>query len=95
MQDHNVLARAVREDRVIVTENAEDFRALIGCEEIHPGLIILPCCNRQKSIELINHAVEFLKSVADPMDAMVNHILEVDAEGKISFLELPSSNIPD
>lgn len=95
MQDHNVLARAAREDRVIVTENAEDFRALIGCEEIHPGLIILPCCNRQKSIELINHVVEFLKSMGDPMDAMVNHVLEVDAEGKISFHELPSSNIPD
>ncbi len=45
-QDHTVLARCVREDRVLVTQNAKDFRGLIGQEDIHPGLIILPAVGR-------------------------------------------------
>ena len=39
--DHVVLRNAIAEDRIIVTENARDFRGLVGKEELHPGLIIL------------------------------------------------------
>lgn len=47
--DHVVLARAIDYDAVIVTQNAVDFRKLVGREEIHPGLIVLPAVGRDAS----------------------------------------------
>jgi hypothetical protein len=47
--DHVVFARAIAEDRVIVTENAEDFRKLAGGVDLHPGVIILPSAARAKA----------------------------------------------
>jgi predicted nuclease of predicted toxin-antitoxin system len=40
--DHRIVEWCIAEDRIIVTENARDFRRLIGRSELHPGLIILP-----------------------------------------------------
>jgi len=45
--DHKVLQRCIDEDRVIVTQNARDFRRLVSGAEIHPGLIILPALDRE------------------------------------------------
>ena len=45
--DHVVVQRCLSEDRVIVTENARDFRALLAGAELHPGLIILPAIDRE------------------------------------------------
>jgi predicted nuclease of predicted toxin-antitoxin system len=45
--DHRVLAWCIAEDRITVTENARDFRHLIGKTELHPGLIILPSVDRE------------------------------------------------
>jgi predicted nuclease of predicted toxin-antitoxin system len=46
--DHVVFARAIAEDRIVVTENAEDFRKLAGSVELHPGLIVLPSVARSE-----------------------------------------------
>jgi hypothetical protein len=35
-----VFALAIREDRIIVTENASDFRKLAAGVDLHSGLII-------------------------------------------------------
>ncbi|MBV8189350.1 MAG: DUF5615 family PIN-like protein [Alphaproteobacteria bacterium] len=35
--DHRVLARCLEENRIIVTQNARDFRRLIGKVKTHPG----------------------------------------------------------
>jgi predicted nuclease of predicted toxin-antitoxin system len=40
--DHVVRDRCIAEDRVIITENMSDFRALLGGADLHPGLIGLP-----------------------------------------------------
>ena len=76
--DHAVLARATRENLVIVTENAKDFRALVAREEIHPGIIINPCTSRERSKAYLLSAIEYLTEQGDPDDAMVNHVLEVE-----------------
>jgi predicted nuclease of predicted toxin-antitoxin system len=44
--DSIVVARCIAEDRIIVTENARDFRKLVARETIHPGLIVMPCVDR-------------------------------------------------
>ncbi|MBI3517389.1 MAG: DUF5615 family PIN-like protein [Proteobacteria bacterium] len=58
--DHRVLAWCIAEGRVIVTENARDFRKLIGRVELHPGLIILPAVDKEASWRLLQAALAFI-----------------------------------
>ncbi|MBV1692232.1 DUF5615 family PIN-like protein [Novosphingobium sp. G106] len=88
-RDDEVLARCLDEDRVIVTENAVDFRKLVARQEIHPGLIVLPSVARDASLALLNAAILYLESLGEPGDVMVNHALEVDAAGTFRLYALP------
>jgi predicted nuclease of predicted toxin-antitoxin system len=88
-RDDTILARCIREDRVIVTENGEDFRDLVARADIHPGLIVLPVLPREEAHRLLLHALAFLAARGDPMDAMVNHVLDVDRDGACRLYPLP------
>jgi predicted nuclease of predicted toxin-antitoxin system len=59
--DHRVLEWCLAEDRVIVTENARDFRRLVGKTEVHPGLIILPAVDREGTWKLLQAALAFIR----------------------------------
>ena len=83
--DHIVLARCLAEDRAIVTENAVDFRKLLGREELHPGLIIMPSVGRGRSVQLMTDAIAYLATFGQPGDVMVNRILEISADGKFEL----------
>ncbi|UYN97225.1 MAG: DUF5615 family PIN-like protein [Enhydrobacter sp.] len=87
--DHAVLARCLAADRVIVTENAVDFRKLIGREELHPGLIVLPSVARDLSLRLLMDAISHLESLGQPSDVIVNHVLEVTEAGELTLSPLP------
>jgi predicted nuclease of predicted toxin-antitoxin system len=89
--DHVVLARCIREDLVLVTQNARDFRALVGAAPIHPGLIVLPSVDGRRTKELLDLAMAYLTSLGDPMDVMVNHVLEVDEDGVVKLCPLPEN----
>ena len=86
--DRKVLARCVERDLVLVTENARDFRALIAGQDLHPGLIVLPCVGRARSEALLRTAIDFLSEHGDPMDVMVNHVLEVSREAEMTLYPL-------
>lgn len=88
-RDDEVLARCLAEDRVIVTENAADFRKLVAREDIHPGLIILPNVTRDASLALLLAAITYLETLGSPSDIMVNHVVEVDADGAMRLYPLP------
>ena len=87
--DHQVLARCVELDLVLVTVNARDFRALIAAENIHPGLIVLPSVGRARSETLLRDAIDFLSERGDPMGVMVNHVLEVSENAEMALYPLP------
>jgi predicted nuclease of predicted toxin-antitoxin system len=87
--DHRVLDWCLAEDRVMVTENAKDFRKLVGNTEIHPGLIILPSIDRDGTWALLQAAISFVESLGDPTDVLVNHVLDVHESGRIEYLPLP------
>ena len=87
--DHAVLARCVEQDLVLVTENAQDFRALVARADIYPGLIVLPSLPRARSLALLEETIALLEARGDPMDAMVNHVLEMDKEGRAVLYPLP------
>ena len=89
--DHAVFARAVQEDRIIVTENADDFRKLAASVAIHPGLIVLPSVARSEAQRLIELVVAHLiKTGGDrPQDLLVNSVLTISAAGTIRIDPLP------
>ena len=88
--DHTVKDRCIAEDRVIVTENIGDFKALLTRESIHPGLIVLPQRDKAKGLALILAAIQLLASEeADPMNVIVNHCVEFDDAEKPFMIPLP------
>lgn len=89
--DHVVFARAIAEDRVIVTENAEDFRKLAGNVDLHPGMIILPSVARAEAQRLMDLVVAHLaKAGGDrPQDLLVNSVLTITAKAEIRIDPLP------
>ena|SRR5437870_3088952 len=87
--DHIVLKRSLDEDRMIVTENAKDFRGLIGRSQMHPGLIILPSIDREGAWRLLNAVLSFLGQQENPRDYMFNWVLEVSEDETIQAHQLP------
>ena len=88
--DREVLARCVERDHVLVTANARDFRALVAAEAVHPGPIVLPCVGRARSEALLRAAIAFLRERGDPMDVMVNRVLEVSEGAVVTLYPLPN-----
>jgi predicted nuclease of predicted toxin-antitoxin system len=83
--DRAVFAIAIREDRIIVTENWGDFRKLAASVELHNGLIILPSVARSDAQRLMDMAVAYLLEFGGdrPEDLLVNAVLTISASGKI------------
>ena len=92
LPDHAVLAWCLDEDRTIVTENARDFRKLVGRTELHPGLIVLPALSREETWRLLQAAIASLIERGEPSDVMVNRVLEVDERGVMTLHDLPPMN---
>lgn len=89
--DYVVFARAIEEDRIVITENAEDFRKLAASVELHPGLIILPSVARSEAQRLMELVVNHLVSTGGdrPQDLLVNSVLSISVTGSISISLLP------
>lgn len=89
-RDDTVRDRCIAEDRVVVTENIGDFKALLSREPIHPGLIALPQGAKAQSWALLAKAIRFLEAEGgEPMDRMVNACLEFGADGEPVLTPLP------
>jgi len=82
--DHVVFARAIEADRIIVTENADDFRKLAGRVNVHPGLIILPSVARAEAQRLMDIVIAHLTDAGGerPQDLLVNSVLNHYARGR-------------
>jgi predicted nuclease of predicted toxin-antitoxin system len=87
--DHQILARCIAEDRVIVTENGRDFRQLVAGADLYPGIMILPSISREGTWQLLQAAIAFVEARGDPMNEMVNNVLEIDMAGTITLSPIP------
>ena len=89
--DHKIVQDCIADDRIIVTSNARDFRALVKTEVLHPGLIIIPATVRDETMRLLDLALAYLLGLNAVRleDAMVNHVLEIDIDGKVELYLLP------
>jgi predicted nuclease of predicted toxin-antitoxin system len=89
--DRSIFARAIDDDRIVVTENAGDFRDLAAVVDMHPGIIVLPSVKRDEALRLMDVAVAYLLRRDDvrPADLMVNAVLTIDRIGQITVQMLP------
>ena len=94
LADWQVLELCLREDRVLVSANVGDFRALAARQELHPGLITLPSVSRPRQLELLEAVLGFVEGAAaedamSPAGFMVNRAIEIDTNGSCAAYDLP------
>lgn len=89
--DHVVFARAIEEDRIVVTENADDFRKLAASVDVHPGLIILPSVARDEAQRLMAIVVAHLIDAGGerPQDLLVSSVMTITRAADIRIDPLP------
>ena len=88
--DHVVLQRCLTESRTIVTENARDFRKLVGATDVHPGLIILPAVGREQSWTLLHRVIAAIEVLGNANHVMINQVAEATAAGDVRLYALPA-----
>ena len=58
--DHILVRVALEQDRIILTSNLKDFKALLRRAEIHPGLIAVPPLLKDETWALVLSALAYL-----------------------------------
>jgi predicted nuclease of predicted toxin-antitoxin system len=86
LEDWQLSAKALDEMLIIVTNNRDDFIALVAKTEIHPGLVVLVENTRREQ-----QAASFSKVLTSLQgrDDLINTVAEVDAEGNVTFFAVP------
>ncbi len=84
--DLSVLARAIAEDRIVITSNADDFRKLDAGTPAHPGLaIMVEAVGRARQLALgvaLANAIENAESAA-------GRFFEINRSGIVRVYALP------
>ena len=97
MRDDELLALAVSEEFVFVTNNHADFVGLCANAELHTGLVVLPQRPRDAQLPLFSEVIAHIEHQATqateaPADWMLNRVVEVDDEsGACRDIPLPTS----
>jgi predicted nuclease of predicted toxin-antitoxin system len=82
-RDDFLMKFLLKEDFTLVTENAADFRALFGDQELHPGLI---CLGSEKRMDRETQRELFQVALKEIGQDLTNQLLEVieDENGEIT-----------
>lgn len=85
--DSKILRRLVAADLILVTNNRDDFLALIKRTEIHPGIIVIVENVRSaRQVELFETALEYCGITGD----LTNTVVEVGSDGAVLKYHLPA-----
>lgn len=85
--DSVVLEAAYAEDRVLVTANVGDFRALAAARDVHCGIVLIEHGQmlRVEQVEIIRRVVAWLADHGD----LMNEALTVTIAGDLTVERLP------
>ena len=92
-RDDQIVARALADDRSVITANRVDYERLLGREVLHPGAIIVDALEKEPTWQLILVALSFIGLQPRPVDYMVNRVVEVSAARGILPFELSSGAV--
>ena len=86
-RDDELLALAVEEEFVFVTNNHADFVGLCANAELHTGLVVLPQRPRDAQLPLFSVAIAYVERHAAqareaPADWMLNRVVELEDESE-------------
>lgn len=82
--DDAVIAYAVREDRIVMTANGEDFRRLAKAVVDHPGLaIVLDADGRARQIVAAEALVQAVDATIAGAGIARGRVFEVGSAGKV------------
>ncbi len=84
--DWQLWKRALQDDLILVTNNAQDFRKLSREADIHPGLVlILPMVRPEVQRQLFRLGLEYLAGRTN----LINRVIEIDLrKGRVDIQEL-------
>ena len=84
--DWQLWKRALQDDLILVTNNAQDFRKLSREADIHPGLVlILPMVRPEVQRQLFRLGLEYLAGRTN----LINRVIEIDRrKGRVDIQEL-------
>ena len=86
LKDGQLLKQIIDEELVLVTNNRDDFVALLSGVELHPGLvIILDNVRRDEQVALFASALNAIGA----MDSFINKAAEVGRDGSVEVCDLP------
>lgn len=93
LPDHALLRLCIDEARVLVTENAGDFRALCAAAGVHPGLIVMPSSAGARQRAFLAACLDHIEAAAAAAGAgarrLLNRVVEIAANRKILDAPLP------
>ena len=93
--DWVIVQRAVNENFVLVTNNARDFKRLVGSENIHCGLVCLivspSLASRQSQCDLFQFALNEL-GCDEPVNEVIEITLHSNSEVTTERYPWPSDN---
>ncbi len=91
--DHVIVARALSEDRIVVTANGADFKKLLACEPLHPGAFVIEGLEKEPAWRQVMLAIAFVELDSRPEDYMVNRVIEVSSAGGVVPHLLPPGSV--
>ncbi len=89
LRDDLIMARALAEDRIVITANRRDYVRLLAQMQVHPGVIIVEALERKATFRHILLALAFIELQPLPADYMVNRVIEVSANEGVRPYVLP------
>lgn len=92
--DREVSKLCFEEDRILVTNNADDFLALAKLAGLHPGLVFIPLGSGAEMRTRMEMAIQEIEHLAaegntEPATLMVNTVLEVEPGGDCQLFDHP------
>jgi predicted nuclease of predicted toxin-antitoxin system len=92
--DREVAQLCMDEDRVLVTNNADDFLKLAEDAALHPGLVVMPLAAKSQERAWMATAIESIEQEAgeggkEPAALMVNHVVEIEDDNTCRHYDYP------
>lgn len=92
--DREVAELCMDEDRVLVTNNADDFLKLAEDAGLHPGLVTMPLAARSQERAWMATAISSIEQRAEeegrePAALMVNHVVDIEDDDSCCHYDYP------
>jgi predicted nuclease of predicted toxin-antitoxin system len=89
--DAEVLAKALAEDRILITSNVDDFARLACAIDVHGGIVLIEDGNllREEQERVIRHSIALITAEYDNARDLVNRVLRIWHAGAWAFETIP------